>query len=389
MKKVVITLLFLLGVLSGLFLMFYHCDRLLGDWFARSRTRIESSSYKLVVEGGIISESKLAKVHIRATALTVKVLYRSFKRHPGGSTVVEVDNLPQGFRVTYRGGNPGFASRGRNSFTLLIPSRRRATTFEILIAPPPSTGSFTFWVGGDNRERLDVLLSLLKRASREKPLFVVLGGDLVVRGLWWQYERLLEVLDGSSVPVFPVPGNHDLDFCGRRLFTRYLAPDHYYFTYGGSLFVVLDTNGREKGQLEWLEGLLKGSHYRHVFVFAHKPPFDPRPGYHHSMGDGKFARGLLALLARYKVDLLFCSHIHSFLHAEYKGLKIIITGGLGAHRKKPLEPFHYVEVRVGPAGVVTRMVPLSQGPGLVGDFTKTRAYLGVVPRTFTENPGKS
>ncbi len=355
MKKVVVTLFFLLGVLSGLFLMFYHCDRFLGDWFARSRTRIETSSYKLVVEGGIISESKLVRVHIRATALTVKVLYQSFKRHPGGSTVVEVDNLPQGFRVTYRGGNPGFASRGRNSFTLLIPSRRRATTFEILITPPPSTGSFTFWVGGDNRERLDVLLSLLKRASREKPLFVVLGGDLVVRGLWWQYERLLEVLDGSSVPVFSVPGNHDLDFCGRRLFTRYLAPDHYYFTYGRSLFVVLDTNGEEKGQLAWLGTLLQETRYRHLFVFVHKPPFDPRPGYHHSMGDKEFARGLLDLLVRYRADVLFCSHIHSYIQTKYKGLKVVITGGLGAHRKKPILPFHYVKVEVSGSKVVTEM----------------------------------
>ncbi len=358
-KRVFIALSFLVGALVGLFLMFYLCDEFLGSRLSWSRTTVATSRYELKVEGGIITRARPFRVHVRATDLKVNLLFRGRERSPGESVVVEVDNLPRGFETNYQG--PGFPSRGDGTFTVVVPLKKRAVVSRLSLYPSSVRVPFTFWVGGDNRERLDILLSLLREARKKDPLFIVLGGDLVLRGLWWQYDRLLEMLEDSPVPIFPVPGNHDLEFCGRRIFTRYLAPDHYSFSYGDSLFVVLDTNGKERGQLEWLDGLLRDPRYRHRFVFVHKPPLDPRPGRHHAMGDGEFARRLLDLLVKRRVDILFCSHIHSFLEAHYKGLKIVITGGLGARRKEPLKPFHYLRVEVGRKGVKVEMVPLNQG----------------------------
>jgi len=272
---------------------------------------------------------------------------------------MEIDNLPKGFETIYKGNMPQVQSRGETSLAFVFPPTKRAFKTLISIDPPSSTETFTFWVAGDNRSRLDLLETLLKKAKGEKPLFIVLGGDLVAHGFSWQYKRFLEVLDAPPNPVYVVPGNHDLEFCGRRNFTRYLAPDHYYFTYGNSLFAVLDTNHKDKGQTQWLDKILSNPSYVHRFVFVHKPPFDPRPGKSHCMHRKAFVQGLLEVLSKHKVDILFCSHIHSYIQTEYKGIKIIITGGLGAHRKKPMRPFHYVRVIVGPKGVKTRMVPLS------------------------------
>ncbi len=336
--------------------MFYLCDEFLGGHLDRSRTTVATSRYELKVKGGIITQAKPFRVHVRATGLKVDLLFRGWEKLPGESVVVEVDNLPRGFKVDYQG--PGFPFRGDGTFTVVVPLRKRPVVSGLSIYPSFTKVPFTFWVGGDNRKRLDILLSLFKEARRKRPLFLVIGGDVVGHGLYWEYKRFMDVLEESPIPVFLVPGNHDLEFCGKRIFTRYLAPDHYSFSYGKSLFVVLDTNGKEEGQLPWLDRLLRNPYYQHRFVFVHKPPIDPRPGHHHTM-HREFARRLLDLLVKRKVDVLFCSHIHSYLEANYKGLKVIITGGLGAHRKKPIKPFHYVRVEVFDGEVVTEMVPLS------------------------------
>ena len=361
-KRIIIGLVFSLGIALGLFLMANFCDELLGSWLAKSRTEAAFPSYSVVIRGGIITKAKPERLYLRATDLHIEV---SFKK-PGGllgdPVFMEIDNLPRDFKTTYKGNMPQVQSRGEASLALVFPPTKRAFKTLISIDPPSSKETFTFWVAGDNRSRLDLLETLLKKAKGEKPLFIVLGGDLVAHGLSWQYKRLLEVLDGSPVPVFAVPGNHDLEFCGRRNFTRYLAPDHYCFTYGNSIFAVLDTNHKDKGQTQWLDRILSNPSYVHRFVFVHKPPFDPRPGKKHCMHRKAFVQKLLEVLSKHKVDILFCSHIHSYIQTSYKGTKIIITGGLGAHRKKPIRPFHYVRVIVGPKGIKTQMVPLKPSP---------------------------
>ncbi len=337
------------------------CDRFLGERFANGKTRVAFSGYSLKVEGGIITRASPGRLCIRATGLRTEFFFRKRAGVWGDAVFVEVDNLPRGFLVSYQGDRPRVQSRGKTSVAFLFLPGRRPTKTRIVMGPSGVSDSYTFWVAGDNRDKLGLVRAMLEQAGARRPLFIVIGGDLVKNGLYWEYKRFISALEGAPVPVFLVPGNHDLEFCGRRYFTRFLAPDHYYFTYGKDLFVVLDTNGRERGQIEWLEKVLSGAAYRHRFVFVHKPPFDPRPSHHHAMGDREFARRLLAVLVKHGVDVLFASHIHSFLEAQYKGVRIIITGGLGAHRKVPLEPFHYIRVRVSGEEVGVEMVPFSGG----------------------------
>ncbi len=358
-KRTVTSLVFLLGVALGILFMANFCDEFLGGWLAESRTKATFPNYSVKVTGGIITESKPERLYLRAKDLHIKAFFKKPGGLLGDPVFMEIDNLPRGFKTIYKGNMPQVRSRGKTSLAFVFPPTKRAFKTAISIDPPSSKGTFTFWVAGDNRSRLDLLETLLEKAKVERPLFIVLGGDLVHSGLSWQYKRFLETLDGSPVPVFAVPGNHDLTFCGRRNFTRYLAPDHYYFTYGKSIFAILDTNHADGGQTQWLDKVLSNPSYVHRFVFVHKPPFDPRPGKNHCMHRAEFVRRLLESLVKHKVDILFCSHIHSYIQTEYKGTKIIITGGLGAHRKKPMKPFHYVRVIVSPKEVKTQMVPLS------------------------------
>ena len=355
-RRFLVVVSFALGLMVGLFFMFYLCDHIFGRYLDCSRTKADTSLYHLEVTGGIVSKVTSSTVNIMATSLSVSLRVLGKKEDTKRSVVLEINNLPKNAVVSHSGAGEVYA--GGDSVIAVVSLGKGSGAFQLSTSLPEPKGEFTFFVGGDNRDRLDLLMELFKRAHKEKPLFVVLGGDLVKTGLWWEYNELLELLEDFPVPVFAVPGNHDLEFCGRRIFTRYLAPAHYAFTYGENLFVVLDTNWKDRGQVEWLDKVLGRREYRHRFLFVHKPPFDPRPGRHHEMGDREFAKRLLDTLVRHKVDILFCSHIHSYLETRYKGMKIVVTGGLGAHKKRPIEPFHYVKVEVFPGSVSTKMVVL-------------------------------
>ncbi len=350
-----VSIFFLLGIFAGLFSMFYICDHLLGHHLTWSKREASTSNYQVRVEGGIISRVNPLGLNIRATGLNLKLELKGKGRSSDRLVLIEISNLPHEIKVSHHG--PGMVAKGGDSLIAVVSLKHRPVEFTLSAAPEDEREPFTFYVGGDSRGRLDLMLKLLQRAYQQRPMFVVLGGDLVAHGLWWQYQDLLELLEEFPIPVFSVPGNHDLEFCGRRSFTRYLAQDHYAFSYGECLFVILDNNWKDGGQLKWLDKTLGRSGFAHRFVFVHKPPFDPRPNNHHCMGDQRFAKGLLETLVKHKVDILFCSHIHSFIQTSYKGMRIVITGGLGAHRKEPLNPFHYLQVRVSKKGIQIQMVP--------------------------------
>jgi 3',5'-cyclic AMP phosphodiesterase CpdA len=95
-----------------------------------------------------------------------------------------------------------------------------------------------------------------------RPAFVILTGDLVrdalrvteeeARGY---YELFTRELAEFSVPVYPVPGNHEKfgierhrslvspehPLYGNRMYRHYLGPNYYAFSFGGIRFLGLDT----------------------------------------------------------------------------------------------------------------------------------------------------
>jgi len=95
-----------------------------------------------------------------------------------------------------------------------------------------------------------------------QPDFVLITGDLVRDALRVPesearayYELLMEELGAMSVPVHTVPGNHekfgierdrsgvatDHPLYGNRMYRHYLGPNYYAFSYGGVVFLGLDS----------------------------------------------------------------------------------------------------------------------------------------------------
>ena len=65
--------------------------------------------------------------------------------------------------------------------------------------------------------------------ARQEPGLIVVSGDFTQYGTEAEFIRAREFLDSLAVPVFAVPGNHDVP--ARNLIRRFLNPYGYYRTY--------------------------------------------------------------------------------------------------------------------------------------------------------------
>jgi predicted MPP superfamily phosphohydrolase len=148
------------------------------------------------------------------------------------------------------------------------------------------TSTFTFLHASDthlDEKSLPRMRRLREIVEKEKPDFVILTGDLVRDALrvpeakaQGYYDMVVAELARLPVPVFTVPGNHEMfgierhlslvspanPLYGRAMYRRMLGPDSYSFEWGGLHFVGLDTVDIEdlwyyghvdKEQLAWLE----------------------------------------------------------------------------------------------------------------------------------------
>ena len=102
----------------------------------------------------------------------------------------------------------------------------------------------------------------------------------------------------------------------------------------------------------WLERSLQQANderARHIFVFLHAPPVDPRPGINHGMKHIAEVRSLLALFQQHGVHTVFSSHLPFFSKETRRGVNYVITGGGGDRlygSPKNGGYHHYVQVEV-------------------------------------------
>ncbi len=173
-------------------------------------------------------------------------------------------------------GSPAPAASA-NGITVII-------TFDVPLARRTPSTTFTFLHASDTHlspaslPRLQLLRTLVEE---RKPDFVILTGDLVrdalrvgeaeARGY---YDLLAAELAKFTVPVFAVPGNHDIfgieraqslvsrdhPMYGRGLCRSYVGPEYFSFTWNGVHFVGLHSVDFEDtayyghldaAQLEW------------------------------------------------------------------------------------------------------------------------------------------
>ncbi|MDD5383181.1 MAG: metallophosphoesterase [Candidatus Margulisbacteria bacterium] len=220
------------------------------------------------------------------------------------------------------------------------------------MAPRPD--SFSFVVFGDNHGSNQVFIDLIGKLDREgRDDLAVNTGDMVNSGRPGDYQKYLELIKKLKLKVYQVPGNHDVAFGGDRYFAKYFGPFYYSFDHKNSHFIVL--NNAFQGsftarQFAWLKNDLAKTDKENIFVFMHRPTFDPSEIFDDYVMSGReTVNKLMELFQKYKVDYVFAGHIHGYARAERDGVVYIVSGGAGGplHLLREFGGFYnYVRITV-------------------------------------------
>ncbi len=249
------------------------------------------------------------------------------------------------------------------------PKQKSATsksTASMPVLPPlPKTGvlknakaatSFTFIVLGDNRPAKQtptqpvITGQLISDMKQYKPEFVLWTGDVIAgkdpkaKLIQQEYDKFLGLAKTAGVPVFDVPGNHEMNaaqnapcLAMEKLYRKHMVKELYgAFAYGNSRFIGLDTDSLQKTanckpptknydnkgyvdkqQLESLDAYLKANaDADYIFIFMHRPMF-PKSG-----GVGLNAAStakLEKIFKKYKnIAYVMAAHEHLYYNALNK-----------------------------------------------------------------------
>ena len=160
-----------------------------------------------------------------------------------------------------------------------------ASSVDLGLVRRPAAKSFTFLHASDTHldaASLPRLKKLVEIVKTRRPDFVLITGDMVRDSLRVGedharplFEMVARELKAMPVPVFTVPGNHDIfgiernlskvtvdhPLYGRTMYRTYLGPDYYSFTWGGLRFFGLNSvdaddmsyyGHLDREQLDWV-----------------------------------------------------------------------------------------------------------------------------------------
>lgn len=229
---------------------------------------------------------------------------------------------------------------------------------------------FSFATMGDDRDGDNVLKKIIEHINHDNNItFVINNGDLVQDGYEKEFKKYLKEIKVSNKPLLSIIGNHELPwYDGKSNYERFFGKTDFAFSYGNSYFIILDSSDKKitKNQKNWLVKQLQISQkYTNRFVFTHVPLYDPREGKYakgHSFKSLKEAKKLNDIFDKYKVTMLFCSHIHFYYRGKWQKTPFMITGGAGAPLKhyKNSGFYHYIKVTVRGNNVTYKVIKIDE-----------------------------
>jgi hypothetical protein len=232
--------------------------------------------------------------------------------------------------------------------------------------------------------------------AAERPAMLISLGDHVFDGgsrrHWGWFDALTAPIREGSIPVLPIPGNHERWLWGRRNLVHYFSrfPDlqgrcFYSVVFGPLGMVFLDSTdragrSREGGeQRTWYEEQL--IHFddhpdiRGVLVFVHHPPYTNST----RSGDDLWVQRVYvpAFVHARKTLAMFAGHVHAYEHFHEQGKHFIVSGGgggprpklsMGKHRRHldlfdgpAIRDFHFLMVEPAAAAMNVQAIGLAKG----------------------------
>jgi hypothetical protein len=209
--------------------------------------------------------------------------------------------------------------------------------------PPASSPRFAFGVIGDFGVPTAAARTNLRRLAEDNiDLAITTGDNAQLHAAEHEYRDyviapLRQLI--TSRPFWPSVGNHDYENLHNYL--RYFslpAPERYYsFTYGGVLFLALDSNRYDAAQKSWMRAQLR-SNARCKVAFFHHPLWSSGRGYRSRVRKRRREK-IAAILERGGVDLVLNGHLQNYERSKpirrgrvnrRRGIVYVVTGGGGA-----------------------------------------------------------
>ena len=223
----------------------------------------------------------------------------------------------------------------------LLPARAQKPFFFVQITDP----QLGFKEKNTMAEGVRLLSETVEAINRIRPAFVVVTGDMVNNrfneGQRAAYQELIGRID-KDIPVWHVPGNHDLKPREEGDLQHYLdryGYDRFCFRYGGCTFVGMNTCflkdwciEEEREHCTWLLRTLAANQgARFLFVFTHCPvvkeAVDEAEDYFNFQAP--YRQFYLDQFTKYGVDAVFSGHLHRSRFCEYGGVPYYTTSASG------------------------------------------------------------
>lgn len=219
--------------------------------------------------------------------------------------------------------------------------------------------SFTFAIVSDSGMRTTPFREVIKSAKNRDIKFILHLGDLAGDFSSNHFEHMLQDIDkfAGDTSFFAVPGNHDVissHTLSYNFYKRAFGQPYYWFSYGDTLFVMLDTATSDfsSKQQVWLKNVLDRMRplFKTCLVCMHVPPQDPRPGKSYSME--RDIDELRMILEKHRITAIFAGHIHEYLKSEFAGAPIYILPPSGQEMRGDTTMFGYLLCKFDKSGVL-------------------------------------
>jgi hypothetical protein len=259
---------------------------------------------------------------------------------PGGSEQVASDGGGTLHKITLAG-----LTAGTRYSYFVRSAQSGASGAASLHTAPAGDEPFTFLVYGDDRDDDAAHAQVVGRMGTESADFILQTGDMTGDGRvdsnWVRFFQIEHDLLASNV-MYPAIGNHEYDGI---LYAQHFAPPEngasgllppertYWFQYGNSRFIALDTNNpTSSGQATWLTQLLAAARsdpsVRNIFVFYHECAYSNGTGHGDTAG---VKQTLVPILeAGGGVTLVFQGHDHIYSRLRHGPNTYVVAGGGGA-----------------------------------------------------------
>ncbi|MDN4075517.1 phosphodiester glycosidase family protein [Fictibacillus terranigra] len=211
-----------------------------------------------------------------------------------------------------------------------------------------------FIAGSLNSQQVRLARESLRQIVKANPDFLIIGGDFVDTAYKEDFalaEQILEEEVGDKIPVYYIPGNHEIMGTGNlNNFLDEFKENNYFFTHKGTQFALMDSSTgslrtSDFSQLVEFKNMLEKAAsdpaIKNLVVLEHHPTRDPLSTQNSQLTDRKEAELLEKWLTEFREEskgkgvLHVSGHAHTVNVERVDGVPYMVVGPTG---KAPYGP---------------------------------------------------